>query len=407
MRTSGIRLGRIFGVEVAFDLGVVLFGALLTWILAATVLPDAEPDLSAAAYWSVAALGALFFIGSLLLHELGHSVVARRNGIEVEGITLWMFGGVARLGSDATTAGSELRIAIAGPAMSFLVAAVSLGAAFGLGRLGAPVLYITVLTWLGIINAFLAVFNLLPGAPLDGGRVLAALIWMVRGDRLDAKVWAARTGRVVASLIIAAGFAEVFVLGSFTGLWTAFIGWFLLNAARMEESRYAGERALGSMPVSEAMDPAPQTVHTWTTVADAVQGPLRTTNQTVVPVLDWNGQVAGVLTMTQIRRMAAEHWSSTTVGDVMVPAADLPTTSPTERLTAVLDRLRMRSGGLALVLDRGRFVGLLTPDGITRAISFGTMTHRGAVTTSGAATAPPPAPPNAPRQDWEPPVDRR
>ncbi|MBS1837386.1 MAG: site-2 protease family protein [Actinobacteria bacterium] len=421
MRTAGIRLGRILGVEIAFDLGVLLFGAMLAWILAASVLPDAEPGLSPVAYWSVATLGALFFIGSLLAHELGHSVVARRNGIEVEGITLWMFGGVARLNSDATKASAELRIALAGPAMSFLVAAVSVGAAIGLGRLDVPRLYLAALMWLGLVNAFLGVFNLLPGAPLDGGRVLAALIWMVRGDRLEAKIWAARTGRVVALLIVAAGFAEVFVLGSLTGLWTAFIGWFLLNAARMEEARYAGEAALGTMSVSEAMERDPRSVRTWMTVAAAVEGPLHGTTQTVLPVLDWNDGVAGVLTMAQIQRLPAERWSTTTVGDVMLPAASVPTATPTEQLTGVLDRLRMQSGGLALVLDGGRLVGLLTPDGISRAITVGRLDRRrGALpgsepsgsapsgsAPSGSAPVSPPTPPHAPIQHWEPPVRHR
>lgn len=404
MRTSGIRLGRVFGVEISFDPGVLLFGGLLTWILAGSVLPAAEPGLSGAAYWSVAALGALFFLGSLLAHELGHSVVARHKGIEVEGITLWMFGGVARLNSDAETPGAELMIALAGPVMSFLVAGLSVGAALGLSAAGAPALYVTVLWWLGIVNGFLALFNLLPGAPLDGGRVLAGFIWLVRGDRLEAKVWAARTGRVVAMLIVAAGFAEVFLLGSLTGLWTVFIGWFLLNAARMEEAHYVGEAALGTMPVSEAMVRDPQSVRTWSTVADAVDGPLRTTSQTVVPVVDFNGDVAGVLTMAHVQRVPAERWSTTSVGDVMVPAAQLPTATPTEQLTAVIERLRIQSGGLALVLDGGRLVGLLTPDVITRAISFRRMDRRGHARPPGG---PPPAPPHAPRQDWEPPVTHR
>ncbi len=411
MRTSGIRLGRIFGVEVSFDPGVLLFGGLLTWILAVSVLPDAEPGLTGLSYWSVAALGALLFLASLLAHELGHSVVARRNGIEVEGITLWMFGGVARLGSDATKPGAELRIALAGPAMSLLVTVVSIGASVGLHRLGAPMLYVTVLTWLGLVNAFLAVFNLLPGAPLDGGRVLAALIWMVRGDRLEAKVWAARTGRAVALLIVAAGFAEVFVLGSFAGLWTVFIGWFLLNAARMEEAHYVGEAALGTMPVADAMLRDPQSVRTWTTVADAVAGPLHGTAQAAIPVLDWNEQVAGLLTMAQVKRLPAERWATTKVGEVMLGVSDVPTVTPTEQLTQVLDRLRVQSGGLALVLDRGRLVGLLTPDGISRAITFGRLSRRGTAVAPGGSpstTQPspplPPSPPHAPTQDWEPPV---
>lgn len=415
MRGSGLRLGRILGIEVAADLGVLLFGGLLTWILAGSILPASAPGLSGTTYWSVAALGTLLFVGSLLAHELGHSVVARRNDIEVVGITLWMFGGVAEMKTDARSAGAELRIALAGPAMSILIAVLSIGAAIGLDRIGAPEIYVAALGWLGIVNGFLAVFNLLPGAPLDGGRVLAALIWMVKGDRLQAKVWAARTGKVLAMLIVAAGFAEVFLLRSGSGLWTVFIGWFLLSAARVEEARYGGEAALGTLPVAAAMDSDPVSVRTWTTVADAVRGPLASAH-TAVPVLDWNENVAGVLTPAQLRRLPADRWESTTVVDVMVPATNLPTATPTEQLTSVLDRLQIASGGLALVLDRGRLVGLLTPDGIQRAIEHGRLARRAGISPQapgpfptmpvGNAT-PPPAPVHVPSQQWDPPRSDR
>lgn len=423
MRTSGLRLGRILGIEVAADLGVLLFGGLLTYLLATSILPSSEPGLVGAAYWSVAAIGTLMFLGSLLAHELGHAVVARRNEVEVAGITLWMFGGVAELRSEARTAGAELRIALAGPAMSFLVAAVSIGAALGLDRVGAPGLYTGALWWLGLVNVVLGVFNLLPGAPLDGGRVLAAVLWMIRGDRLRAKTWAARTGRIVGMLVIAGGFAEVFVLGSGTGLFTVVVGWFLMSAARMEELRYGGEQALGTMAVSEAMVRDPRSVRTWATVADVVAGPLHDSDQSVLPVLDFNEGVAGVVTMAQVQRLPAERWAATTVAEVMLPAAHVPTATPTERVTAVLDRLRAQSGGLALVLDGGRLVGLLTPDGISRAIRFGRLAQRGQVATSGLTpspggaqqagtfhqpvtaplTLPPPAPPHVPTQNWEAP----
>jgi len=157
MRQGGIRLGRIFGIEVSADLGVLLIGGLLTWSLAATILPMGEPGLSSGAYWSVALIGALLFLGSLLAHELSHSVVAQRNGIEVEGITLWLFGGVAQFKNEATNAGAEFRIAAAGPGMSFLLAAAFLGSAYGLDAVGAPGIYVVLLWWLGVINGLLAV----------------------------------------------------------------------------------------------------------------------------------------------------------------------------------------------------------------------------------------------------------
>lgn len=405
MRTSGVRLGRVFGIDIGADLGVVMFAGLLTWILASSILPASVGGLSAAAYWSVAALGTLLFLGSLLAHELGHAVVARRNGIEVVGITLWLFGGVAELRSDARSAGAELRIALAGPAMSLAVAVSSLSAASGLRSVGAPEIYVVALGWLGLVNGVLAVFNLLPGAPLDGGRVLAALIWMVRGDRLRAKVWAARSGRLVAMLIVAAGAAEVFLLRSSSGLWTVMVGWFLMTAARAEEGRYRSEEALGSMAVADAMDRDPASIRTWTTVADAMSGPLADRGaRAAVPVLDFDQKVVGVMTIARVRRLPADRWATTMVGDVMLPASQLPTATPGERVVSVLDRLRIQSGGIAVVLDGGRLVGLLTPEGIDRAISFGRSARTAAVPVVGAVTPlPPPVPDHVPTQRWDPP----
>jgi Zn-dependent protease/CBS domain-containing protein len=400
MRERGLRLGRLFGIEVSADLGVLLIGGLLTWSLATVVLPSAEPGRAPLAYWSVAAVGAVLFLGSLLAHEMSHSVVARRNGVEVEGVTLWLFGGVARFRNEAKGPGAEFRIAAAGPAMSLALGLAFIGAAIGLGALGVPQLYVVMFSWLGLINGFLAVFNLLPGAPLDGGRILAAALWRLRGDRLGAKVSAAKVGRGVAMLLIAVGVAEIFFLRTFGGIWTVFIGWFLLGAARMEEAHYAGERALGDLRVGAAMLRDPQTVRVWTTVADTVEGPLRSTAQDAVPVLDFSGRVAGLVTMDQIRMVPAEQWPVVEVGRIMVPADAVPTATPDEKMTDVMDRMTMAARGEVFVMDGGRLVGLLGPSEFQRAITIGRLSRR-------RRPGPPPPPPRVPVQRWEPPVPSR
>jgi Zn-dependent protease len=403
MRSRGLRLGRIFGVDVSADFGVLFMGGLFTWMLATLILPQQEPGLAGLAYWSVGAIGALLFLASLLAHEMAHSLVARRNGIEVEGITLWLFGGVARFRNEATAPGPEFRIAAAGPAMSLALAALLIGGAMGLDSVGAPGLYAALLAYLGVLNGLLAVFNLLPGAPLDGGRILAAGIWKVRGDRLQAKTWAARVGRGLGLLLVAAGIAEIFLLGNFFGLWTAFIGWFLLNAARAEEAHYAGEKALGDLPVAEAMVRDPETVRVWTSVADTVDGPFRRTAQDAVPVLDFSGNVAGVVTMEQVRLVPAEQWSGLEVGRIMVPADLVPTAAPQERMTDLMDRLTPEARGEVFVLDAGRLVGLVGPAEFQRAITIGRLARRGRPGRSG----PPPPPPTVPVQHWDPPVPSR
>ncbi|MFZ4517105.1 MAG: site-2 protease family protein [Microthrixaceae bacterium] len=411
MRQGSLRLGRILGIDVAADLGVIVIGGLLTWSLATVILPQGEPGLATAAYWSVAAIGALLFLGSLLAHELGHSVVARRNGIEVEGVTLWLFGGVARFRNEAPGAGAEFRIAAAGPAMSFLLGAVFLAGAYGLDIVGVPGLYVVLLWWLGAINVFLALFNLLPGAPLDGGRILASGLWKLRGDRLWAKATAAKAGRFVGFLLIGAGLAEIALLGSFGGIWTAFIGWFLLGAARMEQAHYDGERLLGDLTVGAAMLPSPRTVANWTTVAEVVDGPLRSTAQQAVPVLDVSGRLVGLVTMTQIKRVPAESWPSTAVAAVMVPVADVPVAAPGEKVTEVIERLGPVATSEVVVLDQGRLVGLMGPAEVQRALALGRMARgrRGAQVPADQHTpaGPPPPPPTVPVQHWDPPMANR
>jgi Zn-dependent protease len=414
MGQGGLRLGRILGIPISADLGVLLIGGFLTWSLATIVLPRGEPGLAGGAYWSVAAIGALLFLASLLAHEMGHSVVARRNGVEVEGVTLWLFGGVARLKNEAASPGAEFRIAAAGPAVSVVLGIGFVAAGVGLGALGVPDLYRVLLTWLGIINIFLGVFNLLPGAPLDGGRILGSIIWRIRGDRIRAKVAAARVGRFVGLTLIGLGLAEIFFIGSFSGLWTAFIGWFLMNAARMEQGHYRSEQALGDLPVGEAMVADPQVARTWTTVSELVEGPLRSTTQSAVPVLDFGGHLAGAVTLTQVRAVPAQSWSATAVAQVMIPVDALATASPDEPLTGLLERLDPRSGGLAVVVRDGRPVGIVGPAEVQRAVELGRLRGRGqrsdpspggpAGSAPADAIVPPPPPAAVPHQRWEPPV---
>lgn len=407
MRQGGLPLGRILGIPISADLGVLLIGGLLTWSFATVVLPDGAPGRPTLAYWSLGIVGAVLFLGSLLAHELSHSVVARRNGIEVEGVTLWMLGGVSQLKDEARTAGAEFRIAAAGPATSLLLGVLFVGAGIGLRELGVPNLYPVMLVWLGLINGFLAVFNLLPGAPLDGGRILGAAIWRIRGDRTKAKITAARVGRVVGIGLIALGAVELIGLRSGGGLWTVLIGWFLMNAARSEEAHYVGQQALGGLTVAQVMAPAPASTHTWSTVADLVEGPLRTTSQSAVPVLGFDGSLAGVVTMDLVRRVPAESWRTLDVAHVMIPASRVATVAPDEPLLEALERVGPLAGGLLVVVDRGRVVGLVGRQEVQRAVQLGRLAGRptggaagGATPHPGAAMTPPP-PPDVPRQQWD------
>ncbi|MGE4365698.1 MAG: site-2 protease family protein, partial [Mycolicibacterium sp.] len=219
----GVALGRMRGLTVTVHWSVVVIVWLFAWSLAST-LPGSAPGYPDAVYWVAGFCGAALFAAGLLAHELAHAVVARRSGIPVPEVTLWLFGGVARLAGEAKTPRDEFRMAAAGPALSLALSAVFAAVAAGLAGTGISPLATEVAAWLAAANAVLAVFNLLPGAPLDGGRILRAYLWHRHGDPVRAAIGAARAGRVVAYLLIGLGLVE-FLLGSLIGgAWLAFIG---------------------------------------------------------------------------------------------------------------------------------------------------------------------------------------
>ncbi|MFN2184055.1 MAG: site-2 protease family protein, partial [Anaerolineae bacterium] len=228
MRGS-IGLGRIIGIPIRLHASWFLIALLITWSLAVGYFPQANPGWSSLTYWLVSASAALLFFASVLLHELGHSVLALREGVPVKSITLFIFGGVAEIGREPPTAGAEFRIAIAGPLTSLGLAAIF----GGLGALLAD--YATVaapLAYLGWINLLLAAFNMIPGFPLDGGRVLRAILWQLNGSLVTSTRWASRAGQAISFGFIGLGALQFFA-GAFTnGLWLAFIGWYLNGAAR-------------------------------------------------------------------------------------------------------------------------------------------------------------------------------
>jgi Zn-dependent protease len=265
--TPTLRFGRIAGIPVGASWSAVLIALLIAWSLAGQLLPAQIPGLGPAAYWLAGVAGAGLFLGSLLAHELGHAVVARRAGLRVNGITLWLLGGVAQLEDEPASPGDELKVAIVGPAVSLALAAGFGVAAFGLGALGGPAIAVAVAVSLAVSNTVLALFNLLPAAPLDGGRVLRGLLWRRHGNRVRAAVTATRAGVWVGAGLVAYG-----LLGSLTGwgigtLWTALVGWFLITAARQERDLALLQAQAGGLLARQVMTPAPVTAPAWFTLA--------------------------------------------------------------------------------------------------------------------------------------------
>jgi Zn-dependent protease len=344
------RLGRIAGVEVGFHWSLLVIGALLVSSLAGGQLPSAVPQ-AHGSYLAAAVLAVVFFFASILAHELAHSIVARRQGQTVNGITLWLLGGVSELGTEATTAGDELRVAVAGPLTSIALGVLFGGLAFALDAvLPSGGLLPTVAWWLAIVNVALGLFNLLPGAPLDGGRVLAALHWKFRGDRRNAQIAAARSGRVVGTILVVGSLALLFT--GTDALLPALVGLFVLSASRREESSARVLRALDGQTVGAIMRPIAGMAPEWTTVADF--GP----HADPIFTSGWDGTATALLPPNAVFAVPPEARAHTQLRALAVPLARF------RRVPVDTPAADVMTHGLPVVVDDadGRAIGVFGLD---------------------------------------------
>jgi Zn-dependent protease len=362
----GWKVGRLAGIDLAIHPSWLVIAFLVTYSLAEFQLPGEVPGWSTPAYWLVGAATAMLFFASVLAHELSHAIVARRFGLRVEGITLFIFGGATTIDEDSRTPREEALIAIAGPAMSVLIGVVLLGLNLVIDQPQLAAL----IGWLGFINILLGIFNLIPGFPMDGGRVLRAILWRLRGDRLRATRNAALVGRLFAYLLI--GFGVFLALrpgGSiFSGLWLALIGWFLSNAAEATMAQAGVEHSLRGVRVRDAMELDPPAVSPNEPVADLVQERLLRGEDRSFLVRHPDGGLAGIVTLGDVRRLPRESWQGVRVTDIMTRFADLATIGPDAPMADALRLLQEREiGQLPVVEDEGRNpVGMVTRRGILR-----------------------------------------
>ncbi|WP_329013022.1 site-2 protease family protein [Micromonospora rifamycinica] len=361
------RLGRIAGVPVGVNWSVLVIFALIAWLLSADQFPRSYPDRPGWAYLSAGLAAAVVFFLGLLAHEVSHAVVAKRHGIEVAGITLWLFGGVAELRGEAPDPGAELRIAGVGPLVSLLLGVFFGAIAVLLALAGQDGLLLGSVSWLAGINVLLAVFNILPAAPLDGGRLLSAAVWKATGDRARASVVAARAGWVLGVLLIGLGLWQFLAGYGVGGIWLALIGWFLIGAAGVEERQARLGSALSGVRVGEVMTPQPQTASAELTVADFVDHYLFAYRHTALPLTE-DGRPVGLVTLDRVRGTPADRRAATTLGEVSCRADDLVLARPEEQLTDLLPRLTGCADGRALVVTGDQLVGIVSPTDISRAV---------------------------------------
>ena len=376
MRDS-ITLGRIAGIRFGVNWSWLVVFALIVWTLSQQIFPRQNPGLGDNAYIAMGAVAALLFFLSLLMHEFGHALVARREGMTIDGITLWLFGGVARFRGMFPSAGAEFRIAIAGPLVSALLGGIFAALAW---RVGLPEVVDGVAAWLGYINLTLLVFNLLPALPLDGGRVLRSALWQARGDFRWATRLAAWVGRGFGYVFIAGGIGLAIFQDSFSGIWLVFIGWFLLQAAGAEDRYLLARQALGGVRVRDLMVREPVTTSPDVTLGEFMDELVWHRRYTTYPVAE-NGRAVGLLPFRCVAEVPRREWDERRVRDVMLPRERVPVVSPDDELIDAAADMAESEVNRALVLDGETLVGLLSGTDVGRALE---MRRRLATTTAGS-----------------------
>jgi Zn-dependent protease/predicted transcriptional regulator len=362
---GSIRLARILGVQVGLHYSWFLVFVLVTWSLGAVYFPTRYPFWPAETAWAAGLTTSALFFASVLVHELAHSAVAQRLGLEVESITLFIFGGMASITREAERARDEFAIAIAGPASS-----VVLGFLFGvvgwLALTGGPALRVigAIAWWLATINLMLGAFNLIPGFPMDGGRVLRSLIWGATRNYWLATRIAAFTGMGIAYLMMLGAVFVAVSGGLANAAWLVLVGWFLSSAAHASYRQARIRESLKGVTVDQAMERDYTPIPPYASLTEVFEKHFQTRRPVAVPVVAEEGTVLGVLTSGDLRRIPRERWTHTQVSELLHEPLDVPAVAPGDQVNDVLTTLGSREFAAAPVVDGGRLVGLLTQTGI-------------------------------------------
>lgn len=359
MLGNQITLFKLLGFDIKVDLSWLFLAVLVTWTLSDNLFPALYEGHDAATYWRMGIIGALGLFASIILHELAHSVVARRYGIPIRGITLFIFGGVAEMGGEPPSAKAEFRMAIAGPIASLMLAilfhwANVLGASLGFGE---PIS--GVLLYLSSINALLALFNLIPAFPLDGGRALRAFLWSRKKDIKHATKISTKIGGAFGFALMVVGFISLIQGNIIGGVWWFLIGMFLRNAANASYMQVVAKSTFGSEPISRFMTPDPETVTPWISVETLIQEHIFRSHHQCYPVVD-DGKLIGFVNTRDVRNLPADERINTPVGRIMQPITPDTAISPDFEAIEALSLMNRTSNSRLLVVASGHLVGIVT-----------------------------------------------
>lgn len=371
----GVRLGSVLGLEIRIDYSWFIIFFLILWTFTFGVFPAAVPELTTGVYIAMGVTGTILFFASLLAHEISHSVVAQARGIPVEGITLFVFGGMAHTSMEAERPGDEFVIAGVGPLASLLIGGLFGLIAWGGRSMGWSPAYTEVAGYLAFINVILAVFNLLPGFPLDGGRLFRAAAWKITGDLRKATRWATNGGRAVGYALMVFGLLQLFGGAAIGGLWLLFIGWFVRTAAEMSFRQHVLTESLRGVSVREMMTPDPETVPAGLSLQEFVEDRIMRGRHKAYPVTE-GGTVVGLVSLDQVKKVPREDWPRRTVDDVMTPADDGLVLGPNEDVVSALEQLGRAADGRLVVAENGQVRGIITRADLARWIERAELLRR-------------------------------
>jgi Zn-dependent protease/predicted transcriptional regulator len=364
---SQIKLGRIGGIEIGLHYSWFLIAILIAFSLAAH-FHAANRAWSNSIIWGAAIITGLLFFAALLVHELAHSMVAKSRGLNVRAITLFALGGVSQIESEAPDAKTEFWIAIVGPLTSVIIGAIFISVARVSGwtpGTEAVTPALAVLLWLGYINIALAGFNMIPGYPLDGGRILRSVLWWISGSMQRATRWASQVGQGVAFLFILFGLFRFFVGANFGGLWLAFIGWFLLDAARSSYLEAGLMAGLRDRRVSDIMERDCATVEGYVNLRDFVDRYLLHTGGRCF-VVKQDNHVTGIVTPAEVKHVSREEWEQTSVQRIMRPLKQLRSVGPEMPVVKALELMTRENISQLPVVSNGKLEGIFSRGRVLR-----------------------------------------
>jgi Zn-dependent protease len=363
MMTRSFRIGRILGIGIEIDYTWFLVFVLFAFLLSRQDSPLLSnlPNVPIAARWFLAAVATLLFFGSVLFHELAHSVVAIRHGLSITGITLFIFGGVSKMSDEPRSPGAELKMAVAGPAASFFLALVF----YLLALISSGHVFGTVFLWLAFVNAMLGAFNLLPGFPLDGGRVLRAALWSWLNSLGEATRIASAFGQGLGTLMIILG-VFIFAAGrGLNGVWLVLIGWFLFQAAQSSYQQVMVRQLLAGVRVGDIMTGEVDRVSADATLEAVIHEHVMMRSHPAYPVFEGD-RLLGLISLQDIRHVPREQRDQVTAGQVVPPLSEAQTTAPEVGVWEALGKMVTGNQGRLLVLDNGRLAGIISRSDILR-----------------------------------------